>query len=234
MKQRPLFQSFNYAIEGIIHALRTQRNIRIHFLVAGLVLLLALILGMNSTQLMLLIFAIALVIVAELLNTAIETAIDISTTTFDPLAKASKDVAAAAVLVATLAAVAIGYLVFFSRLNSFTLKTLEKVRNSPVHISAITLFLVIIVVIAAKAWTGTGSFLRGGWPSGHSALAGSLFTSISLISRNAILATLAFIMALLVFQSRREAKFHSFLEIIAGAVLGILATVIIFQLFFRF
>lgn len=231
MKQRPLFQSFNFAIDGVIYVLRTQRNMRIHFGVAAVILALSLVVGVRSTEFILLLIAIGLVLISELLNTAIESAIDITTNTYDPLAKIAKDVAAAAVLISTLVAVTIGYMIFFSRLNSFSLSTIDRVRRSPIHVTAITLFLVIIVVIAAKAWTKSGSWLRGGWPSGHSALAGSLFAAITLISRNAILATLAFIMAILVFQSRMEARFHSYSQILAGGFIGVLVTVLIFQLF---
>lgn len=232
MKPRPLFQSFNYAIDGIIYVLRTQRNMRIHFAIAAIVLALSLILGVSNVEFMLLIFAIALVMVTELVNTAVESAIDVTTTTYDPLAKIAKDVAAAAVLISTLVAVITGYLVFFAHLNVLTLRVLSRVRQSPIHVTVIALFLVIIVVIASKAWTRTGTFLRGGWPSGHSAIAGSLFTAITFISKNPLLATLGFIMALLVLQSRMEAKFHTYLQVISGGFIGILVTVIIFQLFF--
>ena len=233
MKTQPLFRSFNYAIDGVIYVLRTQRNMRIHLIVAALVLLLSLVLGVDTIQFIILMIAIALVIVSELFNTAIESAIDITTNTYDPLAKIAKDVAAAAVLISTLVAVTVGYLIFFPKLNSFTLTTLDRVRQSPIHVTAIALILVVISVMWAKARTKTGTWLRGGWPSGHSAIAGALFTAIALISKSALLATLALIMALLVFQSRREAKFHSVLQIASGGLIGVLITVIIFQIFFK-
>lgn len=231
MKKRPLLESFNYAIDGLIHVLRTQRNMRIHFLAGGFVLTLSLFLGVTTTQFALLIFAITMVIVAELINTAIEATIDVTTTSYDPVAKVAKDVAAAAVLVAALAAVIIAYIIFFPKLNPLTFTTLNKIRQSSIHLTTIALILVIMAVIAAKAWTQTGTWLRGGWPSGHAALAGCLFTAITFITRSALAATLSFLMALLVFQSRREAKFHSGLQIIAGSLIGMLITVIVFQLF---
>jgi len=233
MKKRPLLESFNYAIDGLIYVLRSQRNMRIHFFVGSLVFALGLAGGLSTVQFGLIIFAVALVIVAELINTAIEAAIDVTTSSYDPMAKIAKDVAAAAVLVAALAAVIIAYLIFFPKLNPLTFTTLNKIRQSPIHITTIALILVIMAVIAAKAWTRTGTWLRGGWPSGHAALAGCLFTAITFITRSALAATLSFIMALLVFQSRREAKFHSSLQILAGSLIGILITVIVFQLFNR-
>jgi diacylglycerol kinase (ATP) len=92
--------------------------------------------------------------------------------------------------------------------------------------------LVAIIVVAAKAWIGGGSFLKGGWPSGHSALAGALFTAIAFISQSPLIATLGLALALLVFHSRADAGIHTLLEIVAGGVLGILVTTLIFQVFY--
>src|SRR5262249_59632474 len=104
----------NYAFEGIIHVLRTQRNLRLHFVAAILVFAAALAVGVSRLQLIALILAIAFVLVAEMLNTAIEGVIDVTETSFDPNAKLAKDVAAGAVLIASITAVAIGFLVFQS------------------------------------------------------------------------------------------------------------------------
>src|SRR5919199_2146737 len=104
-------ESFNFAFEGIIHVLRTQRNMRIHFAVAVAVLVAAVWMGVSKLELIALLLAIAFVFITEMFNSALEQAIDVATTSFDPLAKLAKDVAAGAVLVATINAVAIGYLV---------------------------------------------------------------------------------------------------------------------------
>jgi diacylglycerol kinase (ATP) len=79
-----LIDSFNYAFEGIIHVLRTQRNLRIHFLIAIGVIAAAAALGVERMELIALLLAIAFVLVAEMVNSAIEGAIDVSTTSFDP------------------------------------------------------------------------------------------------------------------------------------------------------
>ena len=107
-----IFESFNYAFEGIIHVLRTQRNMRIHFGVALIVLIAGLAVDVSRLELIALLLAIAFVLIAEMINTAIESAIDVATTSFDPMAKLAKDIAAGAVLIATVNAIAIGYLVF--------------------------------------------------------------------------------------------------------------------------
>ena len=103
-----LLDSFNYAFEGIIHVLRTQRNLRIHFVIAIVVIAAAAALGVDRLELISLLLAIAFVLVAEMVNSAIEGAIDVSTTSFDPNAKLAKDVAAGAVLISTTSAVCSG------------------------------------------------------------------------------------------------------------------------------
>ena len=107
-----IIESFNYAIEGIIHVLRTQRNMRIHFAIAIAVLVAALAFDVSRLELIALLLAIAFVLIAEMINTAIEAAIDVATTSFDPMAKLAKDIAAGAVLIAAVNAIAVGYLVF--------------------------------------------------------------------------------------------------------------------------
>jgi len=111
MKQSWLY-SVSYALQGILEAFNSERNLRIHFSVALLALLAAVICQINYLELALVIFAIGLVIVAELLNTAIEKTIDLFQPTYHPLAKTAKNVAAGAVLVAAFTSVMIGILVF--------------------------------------------------------------------------------------------------------------------------
>ena len=113
MRRAPtILDSFNFAFEGIIHVLRTQRNLRIHFAIAFAVLILALIVNVTKMELIALLISVTFVLIAEMLNTAVEAAIDIATTSFDPMAKLAKDIAAGAVLIAAINALAVGYIVF--------------------------------------------------------------------------------------------------------------------------
>ena len=89
-----ILESFNVAFEGIIHVLRTQRNMRIHFLIAVAVLIAALAVDVSKIELIVLLLSIAFVLIAEMINTAVEAAVDIASTSFDPMAKLAKDIAA--------------------------------------------------------------------------------------------------------------------------------------------
>ena len=235
-QRRPpsIIESFNYAFEGIIHVLRTQRNMRIHFLVAVIVLVAALAINVNRLELIALLLAIAFVLIAEMLNTAIEGAIDVATTSFDPMAKLAKDIAAGAVLIASVNAVAIGYLVFAHRIGDRSTRVLDRVRDVPITLTLIALVLTIIVVIATKAFTGRGTPLRGGLPSGHAALAfaGWMAATYAVGDSNHqfLISSLTLIMALLVAQTRVESGIHSALEVAYGGALGALVTLVVFQL----
>ena len=226
-----ILQSLNWAFEGVIHVLRSERNMRIHFAVATAVLLLAFSYGVTKLELMALLVAISFVLIAEMVNTAIEKTIDLAATSFDPLAKTAKDIAAGAVLIASVNAVVIGYLVFADRLSRPSSRLVERLRDAPSILTLIALILVILIVIASKALTGRGTPLSGGLPSGHAALAFGGFTAITFIvdEERVVVSFVALIMALLVAQTRVEAGIHSTTEVALGAVIGTLVTMILFQ-----
>jgi len=229
-----ILDSFNYAFEGIIHVLRTQRNMRIHFMIAAAVLIAALILDVSKMELIALLISITFVLIAEMLNTAIEGSIDVATTSFDPNAKLAKDVAAGSVLIATVNAIAVGYLVFAGKAADKSTTILDKIRDAPAELTIVVLVLTTILVIATKAWTGRGTPLRGGLPSGHAAIAFGLWIAATYIvgaNHRFLISSIAFIMALLVAQTRVESGVHSALEVLYGGLLGALTSLVLFQLF---
>lgn len=230
MKHRNLVDSFNDAIEGLIHTFRSERNMKIHLFIALLVLSAASFYELSRTETVVLFMAITLVLVAEMINTAIETVIDMVQRDYHPLAKIAKNVAAGGVLVTAINAIVIGYILFYDKIDRLSLTLIRQIKTMPVHITAASLLIVAIAVIIIKNINKTGSFLRGGMPSGHSALAFSLFTCITLISANALISTLSALIALMVLHSRYETGVHSMYEVVAGAILGIMLTILAFQI----
>jgi diacylglycerol kinase (ATP) len=228
-----IFDSFNYAFEGLIHVLRTQRNMRVHFAAAVIVLVCALFVGVSKIELIALLISIAFVLVAEMINTAIEGAIDVATTSFDPMAKLAKDIAAGAVLLATINAVAVGYLVFSGKVADRSARILDRVRDAPAELTIVALVVTVIVVIALKAWTGSGTPLRGGLPSGHAAVAFAAWIAATYVagqSHRFLVSTIALVMAMLVAQTRIESGVHSSTEVALGGLLGALTSLVLFQL----
>lgn len=232
---RSLVQSFNFAFDGLIHTLATQRNMRIHFFLSSCGMVACVLLGVERVEFALVIFAAAFVIAAEMLNTAIEAAIDVSTTSFNPIAKIAKDVAAGAVLISAFNAVAVAFLVFGHRVGDPSTRVLRALRDAPVNITFVVLVLTFLAVIALKVVSGrAGTPLRGGFPSGHAAIAFAAWMAITFVTAGFAYATLVsaltFLLALLVAHTRVESGVHTWVEVLAGGLVGALVALLVFQL----
>jgi len=223
-KNNNFSESINYALEGIVTAIKTERNMRIHIYIAMLVIILCLTFGVTSSELKDLIFAISLVFFAELMNTAVEATVDISTSRYHPLAKKAKDVAAGAVLIVSLNAAAIGYIIFSNKIKRDTHQFFEILKYSYVDTLLLIVFIVVIGVFIVKSYYKKGKLLHGGMPSGHSAIAFSLWVGVSYSTNNIVITILTFFLALLVAQSRIEGRIHSSKEVLAGSILGTFVT----------
>jgi len=110
-RSRSRLASFRYAVAGLAHVLRTQRNAWIHAVASLVVVLLAFWLQLGLTQWALLVLAMALVWMAEFVNSALEATVDLASPDVHPLAKVGKDVGAAAVLIAAVSAALVGLLI---------------------------------------------------------------------------------------------------------------------------
>jgi diacylglycerol kinase len=106
-----IVRSFHFAFAGLAYLFRSQRNARIHAIVGAAACGLALYLHISRAEWAVLVFTIALVLILEGLNTAIEAAIDLASPNIHPLAKAAKDLAAGMVLIGAIASVAVGALI---------------------------------------------------------------------------------------------------------------------------
>jgi len=230
MKEHNLVQSFNCAIEGFIYVLKTQRNMRIHFLSAVFILLLGIYFNFEGMEVLMLCTAITFVLLSEMINTAVEHMVDLISHTFHPLARIVKDITAGAVFVASVNAIIVAYLLFSKHLSFSLGMGLLKIRQSPRHITFISLILVLTMVVMLKAIFHKGTPLRGGMPSGHSAMAFSAWMIISLLTNNGIIIILAFIMASLIARNRLMRGIHSVWEVTAGGLLGSITTLFVFQL----
>lgn len=230
-KTKSLIESFNHAVNGIIYSLKTERNLKFHFLIAGIIIFISLFFDFTRIELLILFFSISLVLMAEMMNTAVERVVDLITEDFHPLARLAKDIAAGGVLISAINSLVVGYLLFFDRLNPITNLVLFKIRNSPIHLTFMALVLVIILTIGIKAkfYRGRGTPFQGGTVSGHSAISFCIATIVAFIANNMLVSTLVYFLAILVGESRVEGKIHSLFEVISGALLGIIVGVLVFQ-----
>ena len=222
--------SLGFCIEGIIHAFRTEKHIRYHYLTAIAALIVSLILKLPALEFALLAVSVVLLLFAEMVNTAMEEVVNLLEENYNIRAKNAKDLAAGAVLVSS-AAVTIVVFIIFSRYIFGPMElAIRDAREFTGHLALIALLLVLISVIASKAHFGRGKPLHGGLPSGHAAVAFSLWVSVSLISLNPTVVILTLIMALLISFSRLTGRIHSPFEVFMGALLGMGLTGLVFYI----
>jgi diacylglycerol kinase (ATP) len=233
MKNRNLIDSFNNAANGILSAVRSERNMKIHISAAALVLILSLFYDLTRTEFLIVCITIAIVIICELFNTAIEVIIDTLIDIYHPKAKVVKDTAAGAVFISALLSVLVAYFIFFDRVSTSLEIGIVRIKQAPMHLTVIAIILTLLLVLLLKAFFKKGTPFSGGMPSGHSAIAFSAVTAVALWTNNVNITILFLIVALLVVQSRLEGKIHSAIELIAGAIIGFSVTLLLFQAFFK-
>ena len=223
--------SLNCAIEGVLWAVKTQRHMLVHLLAAVAVLLIALMLRLTLLEFALLALAIILVLFAELINTALEVVVDLVSPDYHPLARRAKDVAAGAVLVASVGALIMGYLALARFFFPPQLPDSPGFLRTTGNLAMVAAVLVVLLVVLVKARVGHGSPLHGGMPSGHAGVACSIATSLAFAAPSLPVLLLGWLLALLVAQSRVLLGVHNYTEVVAGSLLGSGVTLAVHLLF---
>jgi diacylglycerol kinase len=113
---KKFLKGFYFAFHGISYSFRTQLNFRIHCLISLLVIAVCFYLRITSAEWLWIIASMALVFIAELFNTAIETLVDLVSPEFNPKAGLIKDISAAAVLIAAIMALVTGILILLPKI----------------------------------------------------------------------------------------------------------------------
>ena len=219
--------SFNYAIEGIIDAIKTERHMKVHAVMTFVVIVLCIVYEVNREELVELFIVMTMVWMAELFNTAVENSIDIVCKAYHPLAKKAKDVAAGAVLVTSINAAIVGYLIFEDKLRGKLQWSFDIFKRSYQHSLVLIIVIIVLAVFIIKSFFKKGTPLHGGMPSGHSAIAASLWITVAFITSSIKVFFLSMLLMVLVIQSRVEGKIHTLEEALAGAVLGAAVTYLI-------
>lgn len=232
--QQGVGRSFEHAYQGMVSAVRTQRNMRFHVFVAPVVLVGGLLLGVSSIELSVLVLTILVVFVTEMFNTALEFTVDLVTSEYRPLAKLAKDVSAGAVLVSSIGAVVVGCLILADGVGSLSLTVLNTIERGPGQLTLVSLGVVALVVVIGKALIRPSGALSGGIPSGHAAVASAGWVAASFIAAGGryagLVSLITLLMALLVCQSRIESGARSLFQVATGGMLGALVSVAAFQL----
>lgn len=142
---KSFIKSFIYAFKGIISAILNERNMRFHIVVTAYIFWFSRFYDLSRVEYAILFLVIAMVIVSELVNTAVESAVDMTSKSYNKYAEISKDAAAGAVLISAICAAAVGIL-FFADLN-----VLYEIFNYFKH-SLIKFMMLILSVVFSIAF----------------------------------------------------------------------------------
>lgn len=229
-EQRSVIKSLNSAVDGFIYVVRTQRNMRLHFLIATLVLIFGIYINLPKHDLLILLGSISLVLALEMVNMVTELTLDMMKSTYHPSIRIIKDVAAGAVFLASFNAIVVGYIIFTKSFALYTVSGINKILHSSWHLTFIALLAVLFLVVCGKVFFHKGTPFRGGMPSGHAAFAFSMWTVIAFTTKSALIILLSFSMAFMISRHRVKDDVHSLWEVIVGALVGVVVTALVFQL----
>lgn len=233
LKKADFAKPFRVALNGIVFTFRTQRHMRFHLYVVVIVLLLGMLARLGLREMLVLLFTISLVLVAEMFNSAIEATVDLVSPSYNPLAKFAKDISAGAVLITTIIALVVGSLLMLGENRWEAIKlnlTGEGLGLPMIPRFGFAMVITFVIVVVGKGLGKRGRVLQGGLVSGHAAFGFMFATSTIFITDNAVVAAIAILLACIIAQSRYEARFHSLLELTLGAFFGTLVSLTIFGL----
>lgn len=223
-------RSFRFAYEGVKYALSTQRNMKFHFFAALVVLTLALFFRLTKYDVLFILLAVTLMIVTELINTAVEKAVDLAMPDIHPLAKIAKDVAAASVLVSAAFAAVTGMIVFYEPVEQMFLKA-KQAEGTGFTAGMVWLLLTLImltVIVVETRFSRKGSWVK---PSLLTSLAFAVATLIVSRTQSALAGLLGFFLACMLAGVLYDKKRRGFPSLLLGALLGSFLTVLAIYLY---
>ncbi len=231
--KKDTLQPFRVALSGVVYTFRTQRHMRVHLYVVLIVIILGMQMNLGLRELLVLLFTISLVIIAEMFNSAIEATVDLVSPNYHPLAKFAKDIAAGAVLITSILAIVVGSLIMLGDAGWERIKismTSESLGTGIVPRIIVGCFLLLVVIIIGKGLGKRGQVFKGGIVSGHAAFGFFFATSVMFITDNMLASAIAVLLAAIIAQSRWEAKIHSLFEVCLGAGVGVVLGLVLFGL----
>jgi diacylglycerol kinase (ATP) len=232
-QKKDILGPFKVATNGLVYTFRTQRHMRFHLYVVLIVMVLGVFFNLRLRELLVLLFTISLVLVAEMFNSAIEAIVDLVQPNYHPMAKFAKDISAGAVMITTIIALVVGGLMILGedRWQDIKVNLAAQSLGIPIWPRLIVGCLILFVVVVIGKGLGTrGQVFKGGLVSGHAAAGFFLASSILFMSDNPTVSGLAILLAAIVAQSRWEAKIHSIFELCLGAAVGVILGFVLFGL----
>lgn len=230
-KNKTFFTAMHHALDGVIRAFKTERNLRIDYIIGLFVLICSLFFDFTKTEFACLCLTIGFVIFAEMINSTVEYIVDLITDKYDDRAKAAKDIAAGGVLISSIVAVVVAFFLFADKIGLATTSVLSTIFSSNIYILFTIIFAVILLVVILKGFFGKGSSSYSAvYPSARVALAFGLTTYVYIITKSFLVGGVALILSVIIAQIRVENTKTRAIYMIISAIIGILVVLIIYQM----
>ena len=234
-KNLTLLESFTSAFNGLFYIFKRERNFKIHIIIGFLIVLFSLFCHIPFTEFLIILVFISFVMVCEIINTGLEIVSEKIDEKENEFVKIIKDIGAASVLISSLFAFIGGYLIFIKYFPPNFRNIFVNIANSPWYFTLFILIVVSILTLILKFITERKIALAGGMPSIHTGIAFSIWTAISILTFKdyPVISFLVLLLSIWVAQSRITKKIHRIEEVIVGGIIGIIITVLLFQIFWR-
>ncbi len=232
-KHKTWFSASKNALNGIIHAFKTERNLRIDYVLGACVLFVSLFFDFSKTELICLFLTIGFVIFAEMINSTVEYIVNLITEEYNLNAKAAKDIAAGGVLIASAISVIVAYLLFVDKIRQASTALLTAVFSSKAHMLVTILFIVILLIAILKGLFSkkedNQNYVKA-FPSARVTVSFALATYLFIMTKNLIVGGVAFALSIMVSSMKRETGKTTLQQVILSALLGILVVIALYQL----
>ena len=231
-KNKTFFTATRNALNGIIHAFKTEKNLRIDYFIGALVLLVSLFFNFSKIELITLVITIGFVIFAEMINSTVEYIVNLIKTDYDLNAKAAKDIAAGGVLIASIISVIVAYLLFVDKIKYASTELLKTVLTSKSHMLVTILFVVVVLIVILKGIFSKDkehNYVKA-FPSARVTVSFALSTYLFIITKSILVGGVAFVLSIMISSIKRENDKSTILQMILSAALGILLVIVIYQL----
>lgn len=229
-KNKNFFKAIGHSIDGVIRAFKTERNLRIDYLIALCVLLAGIVLGFDKTEFVCLCLTIGFVIFSEMMNSVSEYIVDLLTDKYDDRAKAAKDIAAGGVLISSAISVVVAYFLFADKLKDATTALISSIFASNSHILFTIIFAIVVLVIILKGIFGNKEDYSHSAPSLHIALAFALTTYACIITKSFLVAIICGILTMMVFSLKVSNTKARVINMVYSALIGIILVLVVYEL----
>ena len=230
VKNKNFVKALGHSVDGIIRAFKTERNLRIDYLIAVCVLMAGILLGFNKTEFVCLCLTIGFVIFSEMMNSVAEYIVDLVTDKYDDKAKAAKDIAAGGVLISSSISVIVAYFLFADKLKSATTAVISSIFASQSHILFTIVFMLLLLVIILKGFFGRGDQYAYTGPSARIALAFGLTTYAAIITKNFTVTLICALLSTVIFTMKVSNSKAKLINMIYSALLGIILVLVVYQI----